>query len=667
MTRFAIALLLALAAVVASAGWLYSISQQSTFTDSRAAAQPAGAELSPAQASLDPAGPGLSNSEKSIAILPFMLRAGARDDTRLAVASVHESLAWRLSSVRALKTIAPDSTRHFRSAGAAPAQIGAELGANFILEGVIEQQGVVLRAGAQLIHAGSGNSLWSGSWDGSAGAALWFRIESEIARAVTDRLDVELTTQQARALNRIPTGHDAAWLEYLEATRPGSPGAPLNLEQVQHHLLESVRLDPRYADAWAELGLTLMINLGQGAQQSGATVEQALEAIEQALKIDPGHARAWAALGYFRRVQGLPDADQAFKTAVDLNPGDVRTLSLLGESLLDAGRPQAAEAHFRQVTELNPLAPAAWFALGRSRDRQGQYDRAREAFERLRELSPDSPLGFVSTGMGLLAQGRLDEAIYWMDRAWRASPGNVEVAAWMLRLHDSLQDYRSADSWARWLAGHVTRQTFPLAMLARHAYLGGGFQTALQFANLTSRLGLEGRADAQSVFLRIKRDEALVYTDPASGIRLFGQAHPELFETPPVVDDENLPSAVNLSLLLKLTGDDEGALALSREILREIERPFTLSGSNRAAWQPLKAEILAVIGQEQDAISALQQAVEGGWRLDWYWATELNAAFNGIRDSAAFREIIDGLASEAAFQRAQVESMRRSGEIGPTP
>lgn len=663
--RYGLILLLALLAVAAGAAWLNTVSQAPTVTpgtrDSAVVTDESAPTARPVAAT---EAAGILDGENSIVVLPLMLRAGARDETRLGAENFHHSLAWRLSGLRSLRVVSPRSARYYRSGGTAAARVGAELNTEFVLESVAEQEGALLRAGTQLIHAASGQTIWSGSWDGTAGADFWFRVESETARAITLRLDIEPTPQEAEALERRPTRNDAAWSAYLEGTRPG---ARRSSQQALQHLLRAVQLDSSFAEAWTELGLAAATALGEEAQNPAANATRAEDAIGRALKIDPGLARAWAALGYFRHLRGLPDASNAFETAVELNPGDLRTLALYGEALLDADQPERAEELFQKITQNDPLAPAAWFALGRARDRLGQFDRAREAFQHLREMRPDDPLGYVSTGMGLVAQGRLDEALYWMDRAWRVDPGNVEVAAWMVRLLDSLQDHAAADAWASWLASRVTRQSFPLAMLARHAYLAGEFQTALQFANLAARLQLEDRADARAVFARIKRDEALVLTDPASGIRQLGRDHPELLQPSPAVDHTNLPLAVNLSLLLKLSGKTGGADQMSRAVLQVFDQPFIVSGSERSAWEPLKAEALAVMGREPEAIEALRQAVDSGWRIDWYWATELNTAFNGVRDTPAFREIVDGLTSEAAFQRVQVESLRRSGEIGPAP
>ena len=52
-------------------------------------------------------------------------------------------------------------------------------------------------------------------------------------------------------------------------------------------------------------------------------------------------------------------------------------------------------------------------------------------------------------------------------------------------------------------------QADALAALAHHRYLTGSFEQAVQLSNIALRLGLNDRWDADAVFTRIKRDEAI--------------------------------------------------------------------------------------------------------------------------------------------------------------
>jgi tetratricopeptide (TPR) repeat protein len=237
----------------------------------------------------------------------------------------------------------------------------------------------------------------------------------------------------------------------------------------------------------------------------------------------------------------------------------------------------------------------------------------------------------------------------------------------MVFLNDCLEDYFTAGNWSRWLDTRVTKQPFPMAMQARHHYLTGNFELALQTSNRALNLGLPDRLGSNAIFLRIKRDEALAMGVPESGIAGMGKHLPGLLTDSPNITADNAQQAVDLAQLLKLAGRNQDMRRLLEAVLEFYDQPESTIGSARAWLVPGKAEALAVMGEHEAALRELRRIVDDGWRVYWRWETLLNFNFSGIREAPEFLEIVDTLTRDMTEQRERAQAMAEQGEIPQAP
>ena len=264
-------------------------------------------------------------------------------------------------------------------------------------------------------------------------------------------------------------------------------------------------------------------------------------------------------------------------------------------------------------------------------------------------------------------QGQMDKALYWVGKAALIDPKDFDLGGWMVFLNDCLEDYGAAQEWSDWLDGWITKQAAPMAMQARHHYLTGNFELALQFSNRALKMDLPDRWGSDSVFMRIKRDEALANGNPGAGIELFRERHPVLFEAGPEISLANAVQAVDLAQLLKMAGRPDQATKLLDAVIEFYDQPVSATGATPFLLAPVKAEALAIMGEEAAATAELRRVIDNGWRLDWRWETELNFNFNGIRQTTEFEAMVNELAMDMAEQRARVHAMIDRGEIAPPP
>jgi type IV pilus assembly protein PilF len=150
------------------------------------------------------------------------------------------------------------------------------------------------------------------------------------------------------------------------------------------------------------------IQLGIGYLQKGAA-ERAKEPLSKALEIDPNHAGAHAALALVFQTQMEPAlADQHFRKALALRPGDARILNNYGTFLFEQKQYKQAYERYRQASEdaLYSERSRVFENLGLTALELKQEDLAMQHFQRALRLNANRPLALLS--MAELSYNRKD-------------------------------------------------------------------------------------------------------------------------------------------------------------------------------------------------------------------------------------------------------------------
>jgi tetratricopeptide (TPR) repeat protein len=90
----------------------------------------------------------------------------------------------------------------------------------------------------------------------------------------------------------------------------------------------------------------------------------------------------WFELGCNVEVSSPDEARDAYRRAIELEPGHTDAHVNLGRLLHEAGELDAAEAHYRMALDVTPDDAIAWFNLGLVLEGRGQLDLALSAYQR---------------------------------------------------------------------------------------------------------------------------------------------------------------------------------------------------------------------------------------------------------------------------------------------
>src|SRR5438552_5022728 len=189
--------------------------------------------------------------EKSIAVLPCENLSSDKENAYFAD-GIQDEILTRLSKIADLKVISRTSTQHYKSAPENLPEIARLLGVAHILEGRVQKSGDAVRVNVQLIKAANESHLWADTFDRKLTDI--FAVESEVAKVIADQLRAKITGQEEQVIAAKPTENVEAYDIYLRGLAYSlKPLNTANSLAAQKYLKEAVRLDPKFALAWALL------------------------------------------------------------------------------------------------------------------------------------------------------------------------------------------------------------------------------------------------------------------------------------------------------------------------------------------------------------------------------------------------------------------------------
>jgi TolB-like protein len=317
-------------------------------------------QFAPALSKISPFSETVANAKAiAIAVLPFADLSPNGDQEYLGD-GVAEEILNVLAGVDGLKVTSRTSAFAFKEQNRAIPEIASILGVSHVVEGSIRKQNDRVRITAQLIDVADDSHLWSETYDSNLDDI--FRLQDEIAVQISSALSTNLNLALPTVVRETREWNVGAYELYLKARQ--LVVARQDYDEVVELTAAAIKLEPEFADAWAEQATALALkayDLGivdDTVDRSYATYEEAWLAARRATEIEPGHPLGLAVQGLIRLNQKRWIEARVFferSLAVD-KPSDYAFLWLgILESL--TGDIDGALARLDAGLELSPTAP----------------------------------------------------------------------------------------------------------------------------------------------------------------------------------------------------------------------------------------------------------------------------------------------------------------------
>jgi tetratricopeptide (TPR) repeat protein len=219
-----------------------------------------------------------------------------------------------------------------------------------------------------------------------------------VAKAIAEQLRAKLTGQEEQVITAKPTDNPEAYDAYLRglAYTLKTQNTAANSLNAQKYLREAVRLDPKFALAWALLSYVDALGYHTATlQPTVALREEARQAAETALTLQPNLGEAVLAKGYYHYAC-LKDYDTAVR-------------------------------YFEQARQLLPNSSRIPESLAYVTRRRGQWDWSESYLNEAERLDPRNVSLLIQHALSYLCLRRFPEAVRKLDQVLNITPDDLDT------------------------------------------------------------------------------------------------------------------------------------------------------------------------------------------------------------------------------------------------
>jgi TolB-like protein/Tfp pilus assembly protein PilF len=357
---------------------------------------------------------------RSLAVLPLENLSGDPGQDYFAD-GMTEAVTASLAQIRSVKVISRTSAMQYKGSKKPLREIARELGIDAVVEGSLVRSGDRVRITAELIQGETELHLWAKSFERELGDVLI--LQGEIARAIADQIEAELTQDERSRLQARRPVSAKAYEAYLRGRFFLDEGSEEGLQSALDQFNRALEIQNDYAPAYAGIASYYAILPFYSSRSPAEVFPKARAAAEKSVALDDSLPEAHASLAYIRAYYewDWAAADREFRKALALRPNFADAHFSYSRFLAASGRMDEAVAEIRRAAELDPREPGLKANTALLSYFQGRND---DALRELLEISRTDPaLSTARWGIGLAYEqkGMGPEALASLQQATQLS------------------------------------------------------------------------------------------------------------------------------------------------------------------------------------------------------------------------------------------------------
>ena len=438
-----------------------------------------------------------------------------------------------------------------------------------------------------------------------------------------------------------------------------------NFERAVSLYQRAIELDPTFADAWLRLALTHFFFFGRVDLDIDTILAVADQALEEADKFMDNPAETSDVYNYVKALRLRRQIwaghaissdekrllENSFKKAIELNPSRSTTYLSLALYYRNVGMTREAEDQLRESLSRDPLYGAGMYQLSRILSKQGKFEQSLELAKRIPALLGGGHLVVANRYREL---SKFDESIAWakletqqQDQALRA----------LIENHLTLRATGNTSGWQELISKRrdeieddISRQRFESWLLG----VNGNFDEAYQLAadaidKLESPAWYYLNEPAEFAALAGRYQDAVRYYELA-----FANLRDPLR---PDVNSLNALAALDLAYALHKQGDTARADVIFGRLLDLVEGELHLGydGRRYSTSKIIDVCVYAARGQTEEALVAMRDAVDQGWRgLYDTWTGNIPPMLAALKGIPEYEAMVAEINADLAIQRERI-------------
>jgi len=351
----------------------------------------------------------LSGTPRSLAILPF---ENLQNDSTLSFLSdgIPENLINRLSAFPDVKVFARSATFKLPDTSRGISSLKKLLNVDVVLTGQLQQNNGVYYLSCQLVDASNQNQIWGNKYAMTSDDIS--RVEDSIITSLINPLRITLVDKSKGVQQNKPV-NPQAYAEFLKGRFLSYGSTPEESEKALAHFREAIRIDPKYAAAYAAIANEKIVQSLFSTASQKEIINEARTAIEAAKALDPNFAEIYTSEGALKFYYDWDwkGAVESYKKALNLDPGNATIYIRYSSTLADVGMYKEALPLADKAVELDPVSIPSLHNLGWTNLVAGNFQKSADAFQKALDLHPHWVWGYIKQAYAYIFLQKYDKAL----------------------------------------------------------------------------------------------------------------------------------------------------------------------------------------------------------------------------------------------------------------
>ena len=420
-----------------------------------------------------------SKTIDSLAVLPFE-NASKDPDSEYLSDGITETIINSLSQLPKLRVVPRTLVFRYKGQAIDPQTAAEELDVRAVVTGRVLHRGDKLVIKAELVDVARQAQLWGENYNRQMDDI--FDVQDDIAREISEKLELQLTGAQKKKIQRTRTQNTEAYQLYLKGTHQKNTWKEEGLRKAIEFFQQSIDLDPGYAPSHAGMAYALGLVAFYGFIPARKMIPRASAAAHRAIELDDSLAEPHVSLCFIKNAErAFPESEKEARRALELDSGLANAHHALGITLTGQLRSEEALAALQRATELDPITPViqahhAWVLhlLGRNDEglailretlsihpnnyyvlriliylchALGLHEEGIATAEKVRTLSANEATGEGMRGFAYASAGRKEETAEILRKLEQTSDQTTSLGYYVAIIYTILGETAKAIDW----------------------------------------------------------------------------------------------------------------------------------------------------------------------------------------------------------------------------
>ncbi len=352
-------------------------------------------------------------SYRSIVVLPFDGGGGDPEATAYLAFAISDSLTTELSRLDGLTVVSTTSARRYKEGGQPLTSIARALNVEAVVEGSVFLDGDRLQVTVQLIDGTTDRHIWAQTYQRQRTNLV--ALLHEVTETIAEEIQLRITPRDEVRLASRPTVDPDVQEAFLQGQYFVSKGTEPDRLRARRFFEQALTLNPNHAPSHSGLANAYLLSDDEPPE---VTLPLARTHAARALEIDDAVSEAHASLGFIRYYGDWDwvGAERALRTAIDLDPSNIRAVRWYARVIGATGRADEALALTRRAIQLDPVSIGTLDSAAAEEFRARQHDRGLEIARRIVALDPLDERGYEHLATNFAQMGAYEDCLEAAER-----------------------------------------------------------------------------------------------------------------------------------------------------------------------------------------------------------------------------------------------------------